>query len=82
MDEMQEVLHLLDLEIKLDVLDDRVELMEQMLCGRTGKILFDVVMLLVFEHTVFDKVYANLLHLSYFLLNLILMLMLKKETFS
>jgi hypothetical protein len=61
------------------VLDDRVVLMEEKPHGRMGKILFDIVMSLVFEHTLYGKVYANLFHLSYFLLYWILMLMLKKN---
>jgi hypothetical protein len=81
MDEIPQVLHSLDPEKLLDVLDDRVELMEQKLHGRMGKILFDIAMLLVFEHTLSDRVYANLFHLSYFLLYLILMLMLKKKLY-
>lgn len=83
MGEIQQVLHLLDLEIELDVLDDRVVLMEQMLYGRIEtkkkKVLFVVLMLLVFEHIIFDRFYANLFHLSYCQINLILMLMLKQS---
>jgi hypothetical protein len=46
----------LDLEKELDVLDDQVELTEQKSDGRMRKIWFDIVMWLVFEHRLFDKV--------------------------
>jgi hypothetical protein len=77
-DEMQSVLHWLDLEKEPDVLNDQVELTEEKSDGRMRKICFDIVMWLVFEHTLFDKVYSNFFQLNYSLLYLIVMLMLKK----
>jgi len=59
MDEM-EVMYL---EIVIDVLDDRVELMGTKPDEKTKKILFDVEAWLVFEHTLFDRVYTNFFHL-------------------
>ncbi len=78
-DEILPVRHWLDREKELDVLDDRAELMEQKPYGRMGRIWSDVLMWLVFEHIMFDKICANFFHLSYSLLNLISMLMLQKN---
>jgi hypothetical protein len=59
MDEMS----LMYLEKVIDVLDEQVELMGIKLDEKKVKILFDVGVLLVFEHTLFDKVYTNFFHL-------------------
>ena len=70
--------HYSDQERELDVLDDRVEVVEEKQDGRMEKILLDVLNLLVFEHRESGKVYANLCQSR---LDLILMLMLKFERF-
>ncbi len=59
MDEMS----LMYLEKVIDVLDEQVELMGIKLDERKVRILFDVGVLLVFEHTLFDRVYTNFFHL-------------------
>ena len=56
--EMDEML-LMYLEKVIDVLDEQVELMGIMLDEKKVKILFDVGVLLVFEHTLFDKVFQT-----------------------
>jgi hypothetical protein len=55
------------LEKVIDALDDRVELMGIRLDEKTLVILFDVEMLLVFEHTLFDIIYTNFFHLLNYL---------------
>ena len=82
MDEILPVRHWLDQEKGRDVWDDRVELVEQKPYGRMERIWSDVLMWLVFEHTLYDKVYTNFFHLNYSLLYLKLMLMLKKNFFE
>ena len=59
MDEMS----LMYLEKVTDVLDDQVESKGTKLDEKKVKILFDVGVLLVFEQTLFDKVYTNFFHL-------------------
>jgi hypothetical protein len=59
--EMDEML-LMYLEKVIEVLDDRVELMGIWLDKRMGTILIDVGVLLVFEHTLFDRIYTNFFH--------------------
>jgi hypothetical protein len=64
--EMDEML-LMYLEKVIDVLDDRVELMGIGLDKKMGTILIDVEVLLVFEHTLFDRIYTNFFHCLNFL---------------
>jgi hypothetical protein len=59
--EMDEML-LMYLEKVIDELDDRVKLMGIKLDEKMLKISFDVEVLLVFAHTLFDKVYTNFSH--------------------
>jgi hypothetical protein len=58
---MDEML-LMYLEKVIDELDDRVKLMGIKLDEKMLKISFDVEVLLVFAHTLFDKVYTNFSH--------------------
>jgi hypothetical protein len=64
--EMDEML-LMYLEKVIDVLDDRMELLGIGLDKRMGTILIDVGVLLVFEHTLFDRIYTNFFHCLIFL---------------
>ena len=63
---MDEML-LMYLEKVIDVLDDRVELMGILLDKSMGTILIDVGVLLVFEHTLFDRICTNFFHCLNFL---------------